>query len=974
MLDTLQNTTISSPDNTASTPHIDFTKPAPRYITQLTHAEYQPVGKVISIDRNTGGLVTESSVAVSVWLARTVQVDSLEAMAALLGSQESYQALILDYVPQMVSGEEYYLVSAKMIAEGWQPGPGDSRKVVQLKKDLFTPSGWVCLDWDYDAYRAAEHPGLQDADIDTWWRRMCEVNQELIGIGRITLPSSKSQVVKPDGSPAFSSPSYHTYLMTENRQMIENVGKIIEMRFWLAGQGYEKEGKHGTGLKRTPFDPCTWSISRRVFESQPVVGGGLGLVPREIRVEQGGILDLAGFTLKPSEVDQYKELTQRELSSTGKGGRMRVICTSPTLMLDQVVETQEYGEITVRQYQEDLDKGEKLRCQTPFRESDSWAGYLNRHENGEPFLYDVGSGTKYVVPGHEWHSETIAAGIEQGTGEAPVLQVPAVGRSELEATLESLSYLDVSQPAEIKRFLDHAVEQFEGLELDKIVMQLKKLAKPFLSADGIKAAVKEAKLASRVEGRRQRAEIEKEQQKLKEQVSGLLDSHPDGVIHNPSTMLSIDAVGYPLVIEDAEGRVETVFPVVQNLRQLCSVLGISVQRNLMNHTTEILIPNYTFAQDDPHNHSFESLKDIAISSGLPTERLPGMVSTMASEFQYHPMSAWLEQIGSWDRVSDWIGRIGSFIEVEPGKEAARDLFLKRWLVSGIAFIKGWRNKQPKCVLTLAGAQDVGKTAFLRMLCPNPDWFLEGHLLQPGDKDSESLYASHFMVELGEVDSTFRKADIAALKAFLSKGRDLIRLPYQRAPSIWKRRTLPCASVNELDFLVDDTGNSRFWPIECLSIDFEGLNAFYEEGGITGVWQQANALYMAGEPWWLDGRQERDLLHMKSEEHRKVCGVEQRMLDMWDWSGWVPGEHSWDNRPPGWRVMTATDIAIELGFEKSDSAGRFGVAKPLRQILKNYTGQVNATKIRMKDRTNGNSHIVKGWRIPPKAVSTVFFDS
>ena len=36
-----------------------------------------------------------------------------------------------------------------------------------------------------------------------------------------------------------------------------------------------------------------------------------------------------------------------------------------------------------------------------------------------------------------------------------------------------------------------------------------------------------------------------------------------------------------------------------------------------------------------------------------------------------------------------------------------------------------------------------------------------------------------VVELGELDSTFRKSDVVALKAFLSREVDIIRSPYAR---------------------------------------------------------------------------------------------------------------------------------------------------------------------------------------------------
>jgi putative DNA primase/helicase len=41
---------------------------------------------------------------------------------------------------------------------------------------------------------------------------------------------------------------------------------------------------------------------------------------------------------------------------------------------------------------------------------------------------------------------------------------------------------------------------------------------------------------------------------------------------------------------------------------------------------------------------------------------------------------------------------------------------------------------------------------------------DGMMLRPDDRDSVKQVVSHWLVELGELDATFRKSDIAQLKA------------------------------------------------------------------------------------------------------------------------------------------------------------------------------------------------------------------
>ena len=61
---------------------------------------------------------------------------------------------------------------------------------------------------------------------------------------------------------------------------------------WLSGQGYVRTGNAGQALKRTPYDPATMRVSRRVFESDPVVSEGLQVAPRKVDLVPGPPLDL----------------------------------------------------------------------------------------------------------------------------------------------------------------------------------------------------------------------------------------------------------------------------------------------------------------------------------------------------------------------------------------------------------------------------------------------------------------------------------------------------------------------------------------------------------------------------------------------------------------------------------------------------------------------------------------------------------
>ena len=61
-----------------------------------------------------------------------------------------------------------------------------------------------------------------------------------------------------------------------------------------------------------------------------------------------------------------------------------------------------------------------------------------------------------------------------------------------------------------------------------------------------------------------------------------------------------------------------------------------------------------------------------------------------------------------------------------------------------------------------------------------------------------------------------------------------------------RQCVFCGTVNHNEYLRDETGGRRFWPIACTRVDIEGLIDARDQ-----LWAEAQARYLADETWWLE---------------------------------------------------------------------------------------------------------------------------
>ncbi len=163
-----------------------------------------------------------------------------------------------------------------------------------------------------------------------------------------------------------------------------------------------EEGKVvGTSLA-TIVDPSVFTSGRLVFDGQPTVSAEFTVLPLNAVVHQGEheALDTAAATLP--DVKTIKEISRKAgVEMNVRMGSNGLKVTTNDLTLATEIETKENGIVTVREL---IKRGatEKIRCQTPFRASESWAAFYSVNPDGIPFVYDNGTSTTHWLQKSEF--------------------------------------------------------------------------------------------------------------------------------------------------------------------------------------------------------------------------------------------------------------------------------------------------------------------------------------------------------------------------------------------------------------------------------------------------------------------------------------------------------------------------------------------------------------------------------------------
>ena len=252
----------------------------------------------------------------------------------------------------------------------------------------------------------------------------------------------------------------------------------------------------------------------------------------------------------------------------------------------------------------------------------------------------------------------------------------------------------------------------------------------------------------------------------------------------------------------------------------------SIKYNQITHNFEF----YGFDKDESLEHLAETVPQILVDelkeqySKVNIQTIMNYITRYATRHKFNPILSAIQAV-KWDGV-DRINQIYDIFKIPADTEEGlfSRIFIQKWLMQCVCGL--FNNIENPfsldIILVFQGKQGIGKTRFFEKLALKSAYFGEGICLDPRDKDSIIQATSKWISELGELGSTMKK-DMDSVKAFLTKSTDEYRTPYGRASLHYPRMTSFVGTVNEDEFLIDQTGNRRFVPIPLpldLVIDYE----------------------------------------------------------------------------------------------------------------------------------------------------------
>jgi hypothetical protein len=250
-------------------------------------------------------------------------------------------------------------------------------------------------------------------------------------------------------------------------------------------------------------------------------------------------------------------------------------------------------------------------------------------------------------------------------------------------------------------------------------------------------------------------------------------------------------------------------------------LGIRGKVNSFKDKEELLVPDLSDEWQEFSDKLVSRINGIiqnryAFEAGITQTRVA--LNELCYTFEYNPVREYLDSL-VWDKVS----RLDTWLATWYGAE---DNDLNRFFGSTFLIAAVRRAKQPGCkfdhVLVLEGSTNLGKSLSVKILAGHDDYFSDQSIINKQEREQHELVEGVWFYEISEL-AGLRKADLEALKAFVTRTSDKTRKAYAHKKTESSRTCVFIGTTDNPDpYLQDPSGNRRFWPVSVKFVDIKGL--------------------------------------------------------------------------------------------------------------------------------------------------------
>lgn len=273
----------------------------------------------------------------------------------------------------------------------------------------------------------------------------------------------------------------------------------------------------------------------------------------------------------------------------------------------------------------------------------------------------------------------------------------------------------------------------------------------------------------------------------------------------------------------------------------------------------------------------------------------------SQENSYHPIKIYLDALPEWDgtdRLDELLIKLFGAADTPYIRAVTRKTFcaaVKRIYQPGAKF---------DYVLVLIGAQGAGKSTFLSKM--GGKWFTDNVRITDDKRDNLEIMRGRWILEIAEMRG-FNKTEAEFAKGFISRTEDIYRRAYKELDVVHPRQSIFIGTHNKSDFLHDETGNRRYWPVQCN----KGKEAAAEiwkyltPTVVAQLWAEAKERVTQGEALYLDKGLEKQAEEIQST-HLESDAWEEDVLAYIEDKTEVTTKELWDMAIQGGRPISKVE--------------------------------------------------------------------